>query len=102
MSTSSVNASIEAILAKPNKTVNDLQQIVDQWHNGLLKNEGQLLQYAEQLNQKQLDLNEDVFSVILIGKDGGVKLRSAEPVSAEAIFGLIDGMPMRQREMRNR
>lgn len=40
------------------------------------------------------------FRLLLIGKDGGVKLRKDTPVSVEDIFGLIDSMPMRQREMR--
>jgi hypothetical protein len=35
----------------------------------------------------------------LIGKDGTVKLRSAEPVPVKDIFGLIDSMPMRRQEM---
>jgi len=39
------------------------------------------------------------FSVLLVGKDGGVKLRSDEPVTADELFGLIDAMPMRRREM---
>lgn len=37
---------------------------------------------------------------ILIGKDGGVKLRSDEFVSVHDLFGLIDSMPMRRQEMR--
>jgi hypothetical protein len=40
------------------------------------------------------------FQVLLIGKDGGVKLRSGEPVAAADVFALIDSMPMRRREMR--
>ncbi len=39
------------------------------------------------------------FTVILIGKDGGVKLVQEEQVSLQAIFDLIDTMPMRRREM---
>ena len=39
------------------------------------------------------------FVFILIGKDGEVKLRKEEPVSAEELFATIDAMPMRQREM---
>ena len=39
------------------------------------------------------------FQVLLIGKDGGVKLRSEQPVPAQDIFELIDGMPMRRQEM---
>ena len=40
--------------------------------------------------------------VLLIGKDGGVKLRSTEPVSTDELFALIDSMPMRRREMQER
>lgn len=39
------------------------------------------------------------FEVVLIGKDGGVKLRVQEPIAAEALFSVIDAMPMRRREM---
>ena len=42
------------------------------------------------------------FEVVLIGKDGGTKYRSGEPVQLDTIFALIDGMPMRQQEMRRR
>lgn len=37
--------------------------------------------------------------VLLIGKDGGVKSRESS-LDLDAIFGRIDGMPMRIREMR--
>jgi hypothetical protein len=40
------------------------------------------------------------FCVVLIGKDGGVKLRHDEPISAADLFALIDSMPMRKKEMR--
>jgi len=33
---------------------------------------------------------------VLVGKDGGMKLRETRPVSAEALLLLIDRMPMRQ------
>jgi hypothetical protein len=42
------------------------------------------------------------FRVVLIGKDGGVKLRQADPIAAADLFALIDSMPVRQREMRER
>ncbi len=41
------------------------------------------------------------FTVILVGKDGGEKLRQEEPVTLDQLFGLIDQMPMRRREMRD-
>ena len=42
------------------------------------------------------------FTFVLIGKDGGEKLRSNQLVSTKKLFGLIDQMPMRQSEMRKR
>ncbi|MEM9420058.1 MAG: DUF4174 domain-containing protein [Planctomycetota bacterium] len=42
------------------------------------------------------------FAVLLVGKDTGVKLRRAQPVAMDEVFGLIDSMPMRRREMRER
>ncbi len=42
------------------------------------------------------------FTVVLIGKDGGEKLRRGTEVDIAEIFSLIDSMPMRQREMRER
>lgn len=42
------------------------------------------------------------FAVVLVGKDGGEKLRLHEIPDIDAIFDLIDGMPMRMAEMRER
>jgi hypothetical protein len=42
------------------------------------------------------------FVAVLVGRDGGEKFRSAEPVPPEKLFDLIDAMPMRQREIRAR
>lgn len=42
------------------------------------------------------------FAVILLGKDGGVKLRSKKPLGIEKLNGTIDAMPMRQEEVRER
>lgn len=38
------------------------------------------------------------FTVILVGKDGGEKLRAERPVAARDLFGLVDAMPVRRRE----
>lgn len=42
------------------------------------------------------------FEIQLIGLDGGVKLSKEEPVKLETIFALIDGMPMRISEMKEK
>jgi hypothetical protein len=47
----------------------------------------------------QFGIEEDEFAVVLIGKDGTVKLHTDQPTAIQQIFGLIDDMPMRQGEM---
>jgi hypothetical protein len=42
------------------------------------------------------------FTCILVGKDGGVKLRQNSQVKLEQVFDLIDAMPMRREEMRQK
>ena len=42
------------------------------------------------------------FTVILIGKDGGEKLRRQTPISYKQLAETIDAMPMRQDEMRHK
>ena len=49
---------------------------------------------------ENLALSPSEFGLILIGKDGGIKLNSRK-TSLEEIFSLIDTMPMRQEEMLN-
>ncbi|WP_234815306.1 DUF4174 domain-containing protein [Mycolicibacterium duvalii] len=40
----------------------------------------------------------DDFAVVLIGKDGGEKLRINEVPDLQTVYTVIDGMPMRSRE----
>jgi hypothetical protein len=57
---------------------------------------------------EQLDLRHrfhvapNQFTVILIGKDGGEKLRQHTPISIDKLNAVIDAMPMRQDEMRQK
>lgn len=40
------------------------------------------------------------FNIVLVGKDGQIKLRRPHPISAESLSRQIDRMPNRRREMR--
>lgn len=55
---------------------------------------------TEQVRQlvSEFGIGSDSFSVVLIGKDGSVKLRVANVPDLQAIYAVIDGMPMRARE----
>ncbi len=52
--------------------------------------------------RETLGVADDAFSVVLVGKDGGVKLKSDGPASLDDIYALIDEMPMRRQEMRSK
>jgi hypothetical protein len=47
-------------------------------------------------------VSRDQFAIILVGKDGGIKLKRNDRTELKDIFGLIDSMPMRQNEMRQK
>lgn len=49
---------------------------------------------------RALGCEPGAFTAVLVGKDGGAKLRSAEPLGADRLFPVIDAMPMRQDEAR--
>lgn len=40
----------------------------------------------------------ETFIAVLVGKDGGAKLRSTKPITAGQLIATIDAMPMRQGE----
>lgn len=52
--------------------------------------------------RKRFGVKKDQFTVILLGKDGGEKYRSKKYIPIEDIFAIIDAMPMRQAEMKER
>ena len=52
--------------------------------------------------REKFKISPSAFSVILIGKDGGIKLQRGEQTNLEDIFGLIDSMPMRREEIRQK
>ena len=42
------------------------------------------------------------FKLLLIGKDGNEKYNSNDPININVIYELIDGMPMRKQEIKER
>lgn len=47
----------------------------------------------------QYRIGDNAFGVVLIGKDGGEKLRVDEVPDLRTVYAVIDGMPMRSREI---
>lgn len=51
---------------------------------------------------KDLKLGASDHTILLIGLDGGIKYRSKDTMTTRQLFSIIDGMPMRQSEIRNK
>ena len=45
--------------------------------------------------------SDSIFTLVLIGRDGGEKFRSYKLVSAKDIFDMVDVMPMRRQEIKS-
>jgi hypothetical protein len=52
--------------------------------------------------RRRFGISPGAFTVVLVGKDGTVKLRQGNKTALRDIFALIDGMPMRRREMQGK
>ena len=72
------------------------QIIPQQYRTGL--NRPDKWVYANNLFKNYKSMEADL-EVILIGLDGGIKMRQAEFLSCKNLFAIIDGMPMRRAEM---
>ncbi len=56
----------------------------------------------ERLYKKYKVASQTDFTVILVGKDGSEKLRTCKLLTTKKLFAIIDAMPMRRHEMRNK
>jgi hypothetical protein len=77
--------------------------MLKKFNKGLVERKVPIIELDENKSrafQKAWGLEERPFQAILIGKDGGIKLKSQTPVKATRLFTLIDSMPMRIEEMR--
>lgn len=57
--------------------------------------------FSSTLKTKKYKSKFEDFKIVLIGLDGGVKMKQITILSTEKLFAIIDGMPMRRSEIRN-
>jgi hypothetical protein len=74
---------------------------------GIVLTEGQSTLAGQPVNavesrrlSERYAIGENAFTALLIGKDGGEKLRVDEVPDLSTIYAVIDGMPMRNGEIR--
>ena len=92
----------EQLMSKSKKGMKERDLIIyklydDHWldpkGNPLIKGQAEAIRTS-------YDIPSGQFMVVLIGKDGSVKMRKDDIVSTQEIFTLIDSMPLRKQEIR--
>lgn len=86
-----------------NQLLKEQQHILQENINGLKERDLEVKTYYADRDKPVFQARKikTAFTIILIGKDGGEKLRSSKPLSLAKLFGTIDAMPMRQEEMKH-
>ena len=93
----------EQLLSKGKRGMKERDLIIyklydDHW----LDHQGEELSKDEAIAiRSAYDLPEGKFMVVLVGKDGKVKMRKNDIISTREIFALIDSMPMRKQEIKD-
>ena len=54
------------------------------------------------ITHQKFKISKNQYAFILIGKDGGEKFRSFTIVTKQKLYSIIDALPMRRYEMKNR
>lgn len=73
--------------------------VIRAFADGRVSIDGQSHDRAAASFYRRFDVGRDEFRVVLVGKDGTVKLDQDRAVRSESLFALIDAMPMRRYEM---
>lgn len=85
-----------------NPDVAEQKRVFPKTHKEFAERDLLLLERAQNDSElmERFDISATFQGVLLIGKDGGLKLKKPFFVEPEDIFKLIDGMPMRRAEMK--
>lgn len=79
------------------------EEILNSGKSGLTERDIRLrIIIADEEACKRYAVHSGSFCIILIGKDGQEKFRSVKPVGLQKLFGLVDAMPMRKQEVKER
>lgn len=89
------------ILAEDKKGLQERKLVIYQFVKDKFTTDFNTVWFSSKEQLKQYHKKSNRFEVLLIGLDGGLKYRQTKLVSLEKLFTLIDGMPMRKRELKN-
>jgi hypothetical protein len=88
------------ILKKENKGLQEQKLVFYTIFKEYYKYNFQLDKQKSQQQYHQFNKDDSPFKIFLIGLDGSIKLKQEALLSANKLFTIIDGMPMRRSEMK--
>ena len=75
--------------------------IIEVFENGMVRIDGKPdSRHSAAFLRQRFSAKKGELTAVLVGKDGGLKLRQNGRLDLGEVFSLIDTMPMRQQEMR--
>ncbi len=87
------------ILSKEKEGLKDRKLIIYRFSKYLFTINFNTVWFSSTLDLNKYKKVSENFKVVLIGLDGNVKMKVNDILSAEKLFSIIDGMPMRSREI---
>jgi hypothetical protein len=90
------------VLSKERKGLEERKLKIYQFSENQFTTDFNTIWFSSEFNTKKYKRGSEDFKVVLIGLDGGVKLKQTTVLSPEKLFAIIDGMPMRRQELKSK
>ncbi|PQJ80792.1 hypothetical protein BTO18_17140 [Polaribacter porphyrae] len=89
------------ILSKEKEGLAEMKLLIYRFSQGFFTTNFNTIWFSSTLKIRKYKKKSEDFKIVLIGLDGGIKMKQTTLLSAEKLFAIIDGMPMRRSELRN-
>jgi hypothetical protein len=100
LKTDAIRSQFKAFVSKPDELVERDILLFLLTPKTIVLSNGENAELSVNDAYSSLSIPKNFKGVLLIGKDGGIKLKKPFEVTTADIFTLIDGMPMRKSEIR--
>jgi|SRR6056297_1058681 len=100
LETEAIRSQFKAIVSKPDELIERDILLFQLTPKTIVLSNGEKAKLSVNETYSTLSITKNFKGILLIGKDGGIKLKKPFEVNTADIFALIDGMPMRKSEIK--
>lgn len=100
LETEAIRSQFKAIVSKPDELIERDILLFQLTPKTIVLSNGEKAKLSVNETYSSLSIPKNFKGILLIGKDGGIKLKKPFEVNTADIFALIDGMPMRKSEIK--